>query len=129
MRTIAIASLAVGVLAAPTPAQDFDPVGTWVIQSNDSRYDVTLCGEDGTQLCGRLIWLGNGAETPDNLPYLGTLLIDHALKTGPNQWQGDLHIYGQTASGTIRLTGDDTFVTTGCILFVICRDYTFYRVD
>ena len=60
----------------------------------DSRYRVELCGDVGTALCGTLIWLGNGADSPGNLPYLDTLMIDHARPTGPNSWKGDLRIYG-----------------------------------
>ena len=57
------------------------PAGTWEIEYRDSRYDVTMCG-DGTELCAKLIWLGNGADTEENLPYLNTFLIDQAKPDG-----------------------------------------------
>ncbi|WP_297112433.1 hypothetical protein [uncultured Devosia sp.] len=92
----------------------------------DSRYDVTLCG-DGTQLCAELIWLGNGADNAENLPYLNTMLIDHAVQTQPGQWQGELHIYGQSAAGTITQVSEDQITLKGCVAFVICKSYQMYR--
>ncbi len=102
------------------------PVGVWEIEMRDSRYDVTLCG-DGTQLCAELIWLGNGADNAENLPYLNTMLIDHAVQTQPGQWQGELHIYGQSAAGTITQVSEDQITLKGCVAFVICKSYQMYR--
>ena len=115
------------MLAVPALAQSLaSPVGTWEIEMRDSRYRVEMCG-DGNQLCGTLIWLGNGADSPENLPYLNTLMIDHAPQIGPNRWKGDLHIYGQTAAGTITQVSDDQITLTGCVFAVICKTYQMYR--
>ncbi len=114
---------ALAMLAQPALAS---PEGTWEIEMRDSRYSVALCG-DGTQLCGTLIWLGNGADNAENLPYLNTLLIDHARQVRPNQWKGDLNIYGQRASGTITQVGADQITLKGCVAFVICKTYQMYR--
>ena len=127
-----LCSLVVGAaafVAVPAIAHGLaPPVGTWVIEMRDSRYRVEMCG-DGTQLCGTLIWLGNGADSPENLPYLNTLMIDHAPQVGPNQWRGTLHIHGQTASGEITQVSDDQISIEGCALFVICKTYQMYRVE
>ena len=112
--------------AAVAPAAAADPVGVWEIEMRDSRYNVTLCG-DGTQLCGELIWLGNGADNAENLPYLNTMIIDHAVPTGPNQWQGSLNLYGSRASGTITQVSDNQIILQGCVLMVICKTYQMYR--
>lgn len=115
------------MLAMPALAQSLaSPVGTWEIEMRDSRYRVELCG-DGSQLCGTLIWLGNGADSAENLPYLNTLMIDHAPQIGPNRWKGDLHIFGQTAAGTITQVSDDQITLTGCVFAVICKTYQMYR--
>lgn len=105
-----------------------DPVGTWEIEMGDSRYDVTLCG-DGTQLCAELIWLGKGADSPENMAYLNTLLIDHARQTRAGEWKGELHLYGQTAQGTIRQVSNDQISLRGCVAWVLCRTYQMYRID
>ena len=116
----ALAMLVQPVLAA-------SPAGTWEIEMRDSRYRVELCGPEARQLCGTLIWLGNGADNAENLPYLNTMMIDHARPTGPNVWKGDLHIYGQKASGTITQLGDDQILLRGCVMFVLCKSYRLYR--
>jgi uncharacterized protein (DUF2147 family) len=125
-------TLALGLLAMltiPAAAQSFaSPEGTWEIEMRDSRYRVEMCG-DGTQLCGTLIWLGNGADSPENLPYLNTLMIDHAPQIGPNQWKGDLHIYGQSAAGTITQNSDNSISLEGCAFLVVCKTYQMYRID
>lgn len=122
MRAI-LASLFALMAMAPTLAS---PVGVWEIEMRDSRYDVTLCG-DGTQLCAELIWLGNGADSAENLPYLNTMLIDHAVQTGPVEWKGELHIYGQSAAGTITQVREDQITLRGCVALVICKSYQMYR--
>lgn len=115
---------AITVLAAlPVMAS---PAGVWEIEMRDSRYNVTMCG-DGSQLCAELIWLGNGADNAENLPYLNTMLIDHAVPSRANQWKGELNIYGQKAAGTITQVGTDQITLKGCVAFVICRTYQMYR--
>lgn len=122
MRAV-LATLFALFAVAPTLAS---PVGVWEIEMRDSRYDVTLCG-DGTQLCAELIWLGNGADSAGNLPYLNTMLIDHAVQTRPGEWKGELHIYGQSAAGTITQVSEDQITLRGCVAFVICKSYQMYR--
>ncbi|NGP18202.1 DUF2147 domain-containing protein [Devosia aurantiaca] len=112
-------------LATVVPAVA-SPVGTWEIEMRDSRYDVVLCG-DGTQLCATLIWLGNGADSPNNLPYLNTMMIDHARQVAPGRWKGQLSIYGQRAEGTITQVSNDQITLKGCVAFVLCKTYQMYR--
>jgi uncharacterized protein (DUF2147 family) len=123
IRGAALAALLAMPAVAQAPAS---PAGIWEIEMRDSRYRVELCG-DGTALCATLIWLGNGADNAENLPYLNTLLIDHAPQTGPNQWRGELHLFGQSAAGTITQVSDDQISLQGCFLGIICRTYQMYR--
>ncbi|MEO5807291.1 hypothetical protein [Devosia sp.] len=108
-------------------AQFASPVGLWEIEMRDSRYDVAMCGPNNSQLCATLVWLGNGADSPENLPYMNTLLIDHAPPAGPGKWRGKLHIYGQNATGTITQINDNQFSLKGCALLIICKTYQMYR--
>ena len=114
------------VLAMVEPAMA-SPVGVWEIEMGDSRYRVEMCG-DGTELCGTLIWLGGGADNRDNRPYLNTLMIDHAKPAGRNRWKGELHLYGQSAGGTITQESDDLIRLKGCVAFIVCKSYDLYRV-
>jgi uncharacterized protein (DUF2147 family) len=130
MKLIAAFLGALLLSSMPLGAAEFaSPEGTWEIEMRDSRYAVELCGENGDALCGTLIWLGNGADTPENLPYLNTLLIDHAPKVSENQWKGTLHLFGQTATGTITQLSDNLISLEGCFLMVFCRTYQMYRFD
>ena len=115
-----------GLLAVPAMAQGLaSPAGIWEIEMRDSRYRVELCG-DGTALCGTLIWLGNGADNKDNLPYLNKLLVT-AQSSGLGQWRGELHVHGQSAAGTITQISDGQLSVTGCVFLVICKSYRLYR--
>jgi hypothetical protein len=130
-RLLKLWSLAVvsAALISPIMGQEFAaPDGLWELESRDSRYEVTTCGEDG-QLCGKLVWLGGHAANPENMPYLNTYLIDHAKKIAPSQWSGTLNVFGQSASGTITQFSDNNIELQGCAFFVICRTYYLYRVD
>lgn len=122
VRTLVAAVLSVALVAPASASLS----GIWEIETKDSRYDVTMCG-DGTELCAELIWLGNGGDTAKNRPYLNTLLIDQARPVGPNKWKGELNLFGQTASGTITRLGEDTVRIQGCVLFVVCKSYKLHR--
>jgi uncharacterized protein (DUF2147 family) len=130
MRGLLALSLVMGAVV-PGQAQDLHkkPDGQWEIEYKDSRYQVELCGEDGWQLCATLIWLGNGADNKENLPYLNTRIIDHARPVAPNQWKGDLHLYGHTASGTITQVSDNQLSIQGCLLVVLCKTFQMYRMN
>ena len=118
--------LGVSALGQAQAAAYASPQGIWEIEMRDSRYRVEMCG-DGAQLCGTLIWLGNGADNAENMPYLDSMLIDHAQPIGENVWKGDLHVFGQSASGTITQVSDDQITLEGCYLGIFCRTYQLYR--
>ncbi len=128
MKMLARLSALAGLVLASVLPVAASPEGIWEIEFRDSRYEVTLCG-DGTQLCAELIWLGNGADNEDNMPYLNTMLIDHAPMIRDGEWKGDLHIYGQSAAGTIRQVSDDQISLQGCVAFILCRTYQLHRYD
>lgn len=116
------------VLAGAAPAFA-SPVGTWEIEMRDSRYEATMCG-DGTQLCVKLIWLGNGAEQqPENIPYLNQLIINEAKQTRPGEWKGQLNLYGHKAAGTITQVNENQITLQGCVLAVFCKSYEMYRYN
>lgn len=127
-RSIGIALTAITFASSGVGAQELaSPEGIWEISSRDSRYEVTLCGEDGDHLCGTLVWLGRGADNEENLPYLNTMIIDEARPVSDNQWRGQLHLFGHSATGNITQASDDEITLEGCAFFVICRTYTLYR--
>lgn len=118
---------ALGLSGTAAGQEMANPTGQWEISSRDSRYFVELCGDEGTSLCGTLIWLGGGADNEDNRPYLGTMIIDHAPLIRDGEWRGTLHLFGHTARGTITQTSNDHIQLHGCAFFVICRTYDLHR--
>ena len=126
MKTMVRMMVAVVVMLAASLPAFASPEGVWEIESKDSRYKVTMCG-DGSQLCAELIWLGNGGDRPENRPYLNTLILDQAQPAKPNQWKGTLHLYGHQAGGTITQVGPDQIALRGCFMGIICRTYQMYR--
>ncbi|MGV8831960.1 MAG: DUF2147 domain-containing protein [Devosia sp.] len=127
MKTVLRGLIGLTLLLGSVMPSFASPVGIWEIEMRDSRYKVEMCGDSGTELCGTLIWLGNGADSPDNLPYLNTMMIDHAPQTKANQWRGKLHIYGQTAAGKITQVSQDQITLQGCVFGIICKTYQMYR--
>ena len=120
--------LALGLMMASLVPAMASPVGQWEIETGDSRYNVTMCG-DGTQICAELIWLGNGGDTAENLPYLNTLMIDRAPLIRANQWRGELNLYGKKATGTITQLDANTVQLKGCYFLVLCRSYKMHRLS
>ena len=127
MTVATVGLLLIGSVAANAQALAA-PDGLWEISSKDSRYEVTTCGPEG-QLCGKLSWLGNGADNAENRPYLNTMLIDHAELVGPGQWKGQLSLFGQTAAGTITQTDNDNIEIRGCVIVVVCKSYFLTRMQ
>ncbi len=112
------------LIAAPAMAQ-VSPAGTWEIEMRDSRYEIALCG-DGTALCATLVWLGKGADLPENRAYMNKQLIE-APPAGTDQWRGALHLFGHSAAVTITQVSKDEITARGCVFFVICRTYSLFR--
>ncbi|WDR04020.1 DUF2147 domain-containing protein [Devosia algicola] len=132
MKRLIIAAMAVmGIAMAslPVTAQTLNPEGRWEIESRDSRYDVKLCGDDGTRLCATLVWLGNGGDSPENRPYLNTMILDTIPLVGSAKWRGTLSLYGHQARGTVTMVGPDQMSLRGCFLGIICRTYQMYRYN
>ena len=68
--------------ATPGGAADpASPVGKWQTTSGESRYEVSICGENS--LCARLTWLRADARTPENLAHLNTYVVKGARQTSP----------------------------------------------
>jgi len=107
-------------------AGGLSPEGFWQQSNGDTRVKVTLCG-DGTELCAKLTWLSEKAKTPENLKDLNGYVVTEAEKTTDNAWKGEVHFNGQSAEGTIKLTGQNTIEVKGCKLG-LCRSVKFQRI-
>ena len=119
---LAAAALAIGLAAAPVAAFAADPTGTWQADDGKSRYKVTNCGE--STLCARLIWLRD--KDDENRQYLNQVIVQ-GTQSSKNKWTGTVKHAGDTYSGTMIMTGDDSLKVNGC-QGVFCQTVRLSRV-
>ena len=120
--TLAAATLAVGLAAAPVFAFAADPTGTWQANDGKSRYKITNCG-DGA-LCARLIWLRDKDDV--NRQYLNQVIVQ-GTQSSDNKWTGTVKNAGDVYSGTMIMTGQDSLKVNGC-QGVFCQTVRLSRV-
>ena len=120
------AAAALAMLLATAPVLAADPTGTWQSSNGESRYKVSYCGKS-KQLCAKLTWLRSDARTAQNLPYLNHFVVMGAVRTDENTWNGQVTYAGQTFTGKLIMTSDNTFRLNGC-KGMFCQTMNFSRV-
>jgi uncharacterized protein (DUF2147 family) len=123
-KTLAAASVALGLITAPAFAAD--PTGTWQTSTGESRYKVSYCG-DGTQLCAKLTWLRDDAKTQENLAYLGAYVVKGAVPTAGNKWKGQVDYDGDTFAGSVTMVSANAMTLKGC-KGMFCKSMKFNRI-
>ncbi|MBU1176508.1 MAG: DUF2147 domain-containing protein [Alphaproteobacteria bacterium] len=118
--------LALAAVPATAAAELASPEGTWELEFRDSHFRVEFC--DGDKLCGTLVWLSEGASTPEKTKYLDQLVVKYASPKGENAWQGEMDLLGEHVYGTIEQRSDDLLGLTGCKFVVLCRTLLMYRL-
>ena len=119
---LAAAVLATICAAAPVYAVAADPTGTWQADDGKSRYKITECGSGA--LCARLIWLRD--KNDENRQYLNQVIIK-GTPSAENKWTGTVKQGGDTYSGTMIMTGQDSLKVNGC-QGVFCQTVRLSRV-
>jgi uncharacterized protein (DUF2147 family) len=133
------AGLALGMMATamatPVGAQRLSPAGTWLSQTGETRVRIAPCG---AQMCGTIVWVkspGKDVQNPDpaqrGRDLVGLRMIAMS-PSGADQWRGTLYRYtdGQTFSGTMKMTGQNTMELSGCVMGgIICRAQTWSRAN
>lgn len=120
-----VLALAMGV--APALAEPFDPTGIWEASDGESRYDVSLCG-DGTQLCGKLIWIRPDVINERNKSYIDTYIVNGARRVSDREWRGTISLYGVNVAGSVTRLGADLMQVRGCALVIICERQIVSRI-
>ena len=117
------------------PARGGGAVGTWLSQSGETRVRLGPCG---AQMCGTIVWVkspGKDVHNPDAAQRSRDLVGLRMITMAPNgdaQWKGTLYNYtnGQTYSGTMKLSGQNTMELSGCVMGgIVCRAQTWTRVN
>jgi len=103
-----------GVLAGPAMAATIhSPVGIWVTNGGESKYELTLCG-DGDDLCATMIWV-NETELGQKLkPYLGEAMLVTAPRVATQKWRGQITLQGHTVKGSIEIRDANNIHVRGC---------------
>ena len=123
-KSLAIALTMVGLASAPALAGD--PTGNWQSNTGESRYNVTYCG-DGTQICAKLTWLREDAQTKDNLALLNSYVVTGAVPSGEDSWEGNLAYEGDVYAGQVTMVSENTMKLKGC-QGMFCKSMSFSRV-
>lgn len=119
-KKLAAATLAIGLATAPVFALAADPTGTWQADDGKSRYKITNCGGG---LCARLIWLRDKDDV--NRQYLNQVIVQ-GTQSSENKWTGTVKHAGDTYSGTMIMTGEDSLKVNGC-QGVFCKTVSLSR--
>jgi uncharacterized protein (DUF2147 family) len=126
VKSVVAGLLALGLGIAPAGAQELSPEGQWKLDAGDSHYEIHYCGK-GRELCAKVIYLGPSELNDKTRRYLNTYLVDGAKPTGPHKWQGDVLLYGDRVSGTMKQVGPDLLSLTGC-RFIFCKSFKLFRL-
>ena len=117
--SLALAAFAAGLILSPAMAAE--PFGKWVRPSNGAELTFYDCAG---KLCGKVA--SKGASNAR----VGTVIVSGAVKSGTNEWKGNLlnPDDGKSYSGVITLVGADGLNLKGCALGIFCQGETWRRV-
>lgn len=115
--------------AGPAIAEQFNPIGIWEPSNRESRYEFTLCGDNGDRLCAELIWIQEDKKDERNTRYLNTYMFRNARHVAMNRWEGTVSLEGFNIGGTVVQTSNDSMELNACALFVFCEEIALSRVE
>lgn len=126
---MAIGAAALMALSAmPVVAEESVPtlspnsLGIWRTDDGQMDYEMTLCGDDLTRLCGQLVALHGGGDTRRNRKYLGSYMLKGLKPAGQNKWKGTITLQDNSADGTVTIFPGEKLTLSGCAYLVVCAD-------
>ena len=126
LSTACAAAILGGLLSFPAAAADIDPSGQWQVTTGESRYRVAHCGKGGDELCARLTWLREDAQTEENLALLNKTIVRGA-PADENKWTGTVIYDGETYDATVTILSSDSMKIHGCS-GMFCRSFELSRL-
>ena len=125
---VALALAMSAAMVVPSLAETVDVTGLWR-PDKYSDYQMSMCGDDNSRLCIKVVALRGKMDTPKNRPYLNTYLIDRAKPIGTGRWKGKLSVFGQTGDATLTLRNANTIHVKACTWLVICYEVELTRAQ
>jgi len=119
---VAIFALVFFLTGLPGIASASDPFGEWRRPSTGTRVNFYACGG---KLCAKIVGVNDQSRKGE----IGTVIMGGAVKSGDNQWKGDLldTDNGKTYAGVVTLEGPTALNLKGCVGF-ICQGETWVKV-
>lgn len=134
MKSTFLAALGILVLAGSVQAQTFDPSGTYLSESGETRVRIARCGQ---AYCGTIVSVQGDAKDTNNpdpnqrgRSLVGVQMISNITPSGEG-FAGQLYNYkdGKTYSGKMTFQGK-AMQLSGCVLGgLICRSQTWTKVN
>lgn len=108
--------------ALPNVARAADPYGIWIRPSTGTQVNFYDCGG---KLCGKIVAVKDQSRKSE----IGTVIMRGAVKSGTDQWKGDLlnTDNGKIYAGVATLEGPNALNLKGCVT-IICQGETWSRV-
>ena len=119
---VALIALVFCLTALLDVARAADPFGEWRRPSTGTQVSFYSCSG---KLCAKIV----GVKDQSRKSEIGTVIMKGAIKSGDNQWKGDLFDTdnGKTYAGVVTLEGPQALNLKGCVAF-ICQGETWIKV-
>jgi len=131
-RAAAAGALACLAVAASAASPNASLTGIWRNPSNSVHVDVQPCG---SAMCGVVVWASDKAKEDarrgGTAGLVGTNLLRDFVQRRDGSWRGKAFVpdLAKTVTGTIALTGPDTFRVRSCALGIVCRTQVWTRLS
>lgn len=119
VKSIAFVLLLTGL---PSVASAADPYGIWIRPSTGTQVNFYDCGG---KLCGKIVAVRDQSRKGE----IGTVIMRGAVKSGNDQWKGDLlnTDNGKIYAGVVTLEGPNALNLKGCVT-IICQGENWSKV-
>jgi uncharacterized protein (DUF2147 family) len=123
-----IVAAVLALVATPAAASPLE--GLWRNPKGSVVVRIAPCGQ---HLCGRVVQANSHAREKaaegGTQRLVGTTILSNITPTGANRWKGRVFLPKQDthATGNLRLSGRQLTIQ-GCMLLVVCKDQTWFKV-
>ena len=123
LASLLVTGIAWAAFALSGTARAAEPYGVWLRPSTGTQVHFYACGG---KLCGKIVAVKDQARKKE----IGTVIMQGAVKSGDNKWQGDLldAETGKIYAGYVTLEGPSALNLKGCIAGILCKGETWSKI-